>query len=52
MAENERKPEELEVDGVTELEEGELDSASGGTLSDTDLSSEPNTNCNNTQCCG
>jgi len=33
---------------VTELEEGDLEDVSGGAISGT----EPNTNCNNTSCCG
>jgi hypothetical protein len=54
MAENtEKKPEDLEATDVTELEDGALDSASGGGLLQPDQDfNEPNTNCGNTQCCG
>ena len=49
MAEN-TKPEDLEVTDVTELEDGDLESASGGVGIADQL--DDNTNCGNTQCCG
>lgn len=50
---NEKRPEDLEVNDVTELEDGALDSVAGGGLLEADQPIEqPNTNCGNTQCCG
>ncbi len=48
MAENEFKPEDLEITEVGELEEGDLEDVSGGLREEL----QDNTNCGNTQCCG
>ena len=51
MAEKEQKvPENFDSIDVTELDDEALEDVAGG-LKDIDTD-EPNTNCNNTQCCG